>query len=48
LLDLLRDPFEASDEIGAKYYVGAVDGAMPYYENETIKKGKAASLHHVS
>lgn len=46
-LDLLGDPFESSDEVAAKYYVGAVDGEMQYYENEKIRRGKEARLSNL-
>ena len=36
-----NDPFETTEEVCARYYKDAVEGIMPYYENEIILNEKA-------
>lgn len=38
-LEKLNDPFESSEEVCKKLYIGSKGGVMPYYENEVIKNG---------
>ena len=40
-LKCLDDPFETTLEVCSKYYQGAINGEMHYYENEIIRLGKA-------